>query len=69
MIRKEMRVEDLTCPTCVNKIEKALIKKKGVLEAKVLFNASKIKVTYDESVVEEKALIDIVEGLGYKVLD
>lgn len=69
MIRKEIRFEDLTCPTCVNKIEKALIKQKGVSEAKVLFNASKIKVMYDESVVEEKALIDIVEGLGYKVLD
>lgn len=69
MIKKEIRLEALTCPTCVNKIEKALIKQKGVSEAKVLFNASKIRVMYDESVVKKQALIDIVEGLGYKVLD
>lgn len=69
MRKKDMQLEDLTCPTCVNKIEKALIKKKGVLEAKVLFNATKIKVTYDESLVEKEELIDIMNGLGYKIID
>src|SRR3954470_13114050 len=44
-------VEDLTCPSCIKKIEGALSKKSGVDEAKVLFNSSKVKVVFEEDAV------------------
>jgi copper chaperone CopZ len=50
------------------KIEGALKKTKGVEKYDVLFNSSKVKVTFDESVVESEDIKLIIERLGYQVL-
>ena len=63
-----MKLEELTCPSCMTKIEGALSKQAGVNNVKVLFNASKIKLEFDNSVVESTALQEIVEKLGYQVI-
>lgn len=41
----------------------------GVNRAKVLFNSSKAKVEFDESIVTKEDLKKIVEKLGYQVLN
>lgn len=61
----ELQLETLGCPSCGVKIERALMKIKGVEEVKVLFNASKVKVLGN---VDSDSLIDTVEKLGYSVL-
>ncbi len=43
-------------------------KTKGVKETEVLFNSSKAKVTFDESIVESEDIKLVIERLGYKVL-
>lgn len=68
MTTKTYKLETLTCPACTMKIEGALKKTKGVEEVEVLFNSSKAKVSFDESVVDTEDIKDIIEGLGYKVL-
>lgn len=62
------QLEALTCPSCIQNIETVLGKQKGVIEAKVWFNASKVKVYYDESMLGAADLVTIIEGMGYPVL-
>ncbi|MGO2618394.1 MAG: heavy-metal-associated domain-containing protein, partial [Lactococcus cremoris] len=40
---------------------------KGVISAKVLFNASKVKAEFDENIVKSDELVTKVEKLGYPV--
>ncbi|NLN25526.1 MAG: heavy-metal-associated domain-containing protein [Bacteroidetes bacterium] len=63
-----IQLETLTCPSCINKIESVLNKQNGVKEAKVMFNSSKVKITYDSEKITSEALAEIIEKLGYPVL-
>ncbi|WP_163971486.1 heavy-metal-associated domain-containing protein [Oceanobacillus halotolerans] len=64
----KFQLEPLTCPSCIKKIEGKLNKMDGVKEAKVLFNSSKVKVTFDTEVATPEALQETIENLGYPVL-
>ena len=55
-----MKLDELSCPSCMAKIEGALNTTNGVEMAKVLFNASKVKAEFDD-------IVSKVEGLGYVV--
>ncbi|WP_019721067.1 heavy-metal-associated domain-containing protein [Heyndrickxia coagulans] len=67
MKKAVMQLETLTCPSCMKKIEGALGKVEGVENVKVLFNASKAKVDFDEAKVSTDELKEIVEKTGYQV--
>ncbi|AVK64810.1 copper resistance protein CopZ [Lactobacillus sp. CBA3606] len=67
MTKATMQLGTLTCPSCLTKIEKALTNQAGVATVKVLFNASKVKATFDESVTNADELSQVVTGLGYEV--
>lgn len=62
-----MKLDELSCPSCMAKIEGALSGTKGVTSAKVLFNASKAKAEFDDSQVSADELVAKVEALGYAV--
>ena len=69
MTKATLKLETLTCPSCLQKIESGLKQTAGVEKdsVKVLFNASKVKVDFDEEQVNlnhEKA----IENLGYSVI-
>lgn len=64
----ELKLETLTCPTCVKKIEGVLNKTKGVENAKVLFNSSKVKLAFDEAFISAEEIKGKVEKIGYDVL-
>lgn len=63
-----IQLETLTCPSCINKIEGVLNKQTGVDEAKVMFNSSKVKITYNEEETNPEEISEIIEKLGYPVL-
>lgn len=65
---KTYQLETLTCPSCIRRIEGALGKLKGVKKAEVLFNASKLKVDFDESLITGDEIKKAVQTLGYDVL-
>ena len=69
MSKAIFQLEPLTCPSCVKKIETALQKQSGVKQAKVLFNAGKVKTEFDGEVVEAEKLKNTIETLGYPVLN
>lgn len=52
MIKAEFKLEPLPCPTRIKKIEGALGKMKGIENARVLFNSSKVKLEFDEAKVQ-----------------
>ena len=64
-MEKILYLEDLSCPSCVAKINAALKNTKGVLSYEVLFNSSRVKIDVEENSLQDA--IDNVEKLGYKV--
>lgn len=68
MKKNTLQLDTLTCPSCVLKIESALKRLDGVESVDVLFNASKVKVQYDENRQNTDSLKNTVTALGYDVL-
>ena len=67
-MKKSIQMEELVCPMCAQKIETALTKAPGITQAKVLYNASKAKVEFDESVISLDQIHKIITDLGYVVM-
>lgn len=68
MKKAVLTMEPFTCPSCIKKIEGTLLKVDGVKQAKVLFNAGKVRIEFDSSVTNVDALADVATRLGYPVL-
>jgi copper chaperone CopZ len=68
MIKKTYQLETLTCPSCTMKLEGMLKQTEGVEEYEVFFNTSKIKLTYDESIVDSETIKNKIARLGFEVL-
>lgn len=61
-----LRSQELTCPSCIAKIEKALKGLDGVEDAKVHFNTERIEVEHNPDRVKSEALIEAVRKAGYE---
>jgi Cu+-exporting ATPase len=69
MIRKETwRVIGMTCAACALRIEKNLSRLEGVQSANVNLAVEKAVVTYDDSLLDDARIEQIIIGLGYKAL-
>lgn len=68
MKKATLQMEELVCPMCATKVETALKNFVGVSSVIILFNASKAKVEYDETVTEPEKFADAVRSIGYEVL-
>lgn len=60
-----LRAQDLNCPSCVAKIEKALGGLDGVEKAEVHFNTGRIAVEHDPQRAPVDALVKAVADAGY----
>ncbi|HBY95772.1 MAG: heavy-metal-associated domain-containing protein [Ardenticatenaceae bacterium] len=61
-----LRSQELSCPSCVAKIEKALEAVDGVAEAKVHFNTGRIEVEHDPKRVSGPDLVKTIRAAGYE---
>lgn len=61
-----LRSDELSCPSCVPKIEKALRALPGVENAEVRFNSGKIEVEHDPAQASVAALVEAIRGTGYE---
>lgn len=61
-----LRSKELTCPSCIVKIEKALKNLDGVEEAKVHFNTGRIEVQHDPQRVNGETLEKAIRAIGYE---
>ena len=60
-----LRSRDLTCPSCVAKLEKALNAVEGVERARVHFTTGRIEVEHDPARVDGEDLVKVVRASGY----
>jgi copper chaperone CopZ len=61
-----LRSQELSCPSCVAKIETALKTLDGVTDAKVHFNTGKIEIQHDAQLVQADQLVKAVRSVGYE---
>lgn len=62
-----LKLDELSCPSCMSKIQKAMLQQPGVQHVDVLFNASKVKVELDETQNTPEQLAQVITDLGYRV--
>ena len=63
-----LQLEELVCPTCLQKIETAVGSLAGVQNLKVLFNASKVKAEIDPEKTTLEDVVKVIEEVGFDVL-
>lgn len=70
MKKATIQLETLTCPSCLQKIESGIKQIDGVKQEniKVLFNASKVKVAFDETKTSVEEIEKTIQDLGYGVI-
>jgi len=61
-----LRSSELSCPSCVVKIEKALSALDGVQTAVVHFNTGRIEVEHDPVLATTAKLMETVLQMGYE---
>lgn len=62
-----LQLDELSCPSCLQKIQSALDKQVGITNVKVLFNAAKVKAYFDSDKISADKVADTVTNLGYDV--
>lgn len=75
MLRKEdqvmkkvmMKLDGMTCPSCLTKIKKAVESTPGTDDIKVLFNAGKLKFVMDPAQTNSNEIKNAIEEMGYQV--
>lgn len=68
MTKKIYQLETVSCPSCIAKIEGMLKRTAGIETSEVLFNTSRVKVSFDENVITSEDIKNKINNLGYKVL-
>lgn len=66
-MKATLKLDELTCPSCLQKIESGVGNLPGINQAKVLFNASKVKVDFDEDKINLDQISDQITKLGFDV--
>jgi copper ion binding protein len=61
----ELKVDGMTCGSCVRSIEKKLLKVAGVELVRVNLDTGKATVEYDDSQAQIDQLIAAVEQIGF----
>lgn len=70
MKKATIRLETLTCPSCVLKIEAATKSLDGVVQESVdvLFNSSRVKLDFDADKISIEEIEKAITALGYEVI-
>lgn len=69
MKKATIQLETLTCPSCLQKIDKAVKALDGVDKesVNVLFNSSKVRLNFDDEKLSVENIEKAITTLGYEV--
>ncbi|ADL13452.1 heavy metal translocating P-type ATPase [Acetohalobium arabaticum] len=67
--RSTLKIADMTCASCAQRVESALDNTEGVIDATVNFAAEKATVEFNPAQVSDYDLKQIVEDTGYEVVE
>lgn len=65
----KLNIKGMTCEACTETINLALSKVPGVLEYKTEFKDGSSTIKFDNSKINEQAIVNAVNETGYKVMD
>ena len=65
-MKTQLCSQELSCPSCVAKIEKALTSLDGVQAATVHFNTGRIEVEHDPKQAPADSLVKAIRQAGYE---
>ena len=65
-MKTQLRSQELSCPSCVTKIEKALRALDGVEDSHVHFNTGRIEVEHDPEQASTDDLLAAIRDAGYE---
>ena len=68
MKKTTYQLETLACPSCSAKIGAMLKKTPGIEESQVLFNSSRVKVSFDETIISSDDIKSKLDKFGYPVI-
>lgn len=63
-----IQLETLSCPSCAAKIEGAFKRTKGVEKSEVLFNSSRVRLSFDPTIIEIDGVKKVLTTLGFAPL-
>lgn len=61
-----LAIDGLDCADCASKLEKGIIRIKGIMDAKVHFASAKMKVSYDPLLLQPADIVKKVGDFGYQ---
>ena len=61
-----INVDGMHCASCSVLITKALLKNQGIKNANVNYSTGKATIDFDDNILDEKKLIEIINSKGYK---
>ena len=65
MKKETYKIHGMSCASCVKTIESTLLKTKGVKSAVVNFASGTALIEFDENVIREEGLAEIIKSIGY----
>ncbi len=69
LAKKIVHIQGMSCAACVARVERGIKDLAGVSDAAVNLATSKATVEYDPEVLDEKAIKDAIEKIGYEVIE
>ena len=69
MGKETIKISGMTCAACAQRVQKAVSKLEGVVNANVNFATEKLSVEFDEQKASLPAIKDAVEKAGYGVIE
>lgn len=67
-MKKQFKVDGMSCEHCQKRVENALSELNGVNEVVVILDGGTVDVDYDEALIAEAAMIAAIEDAGYDVI-
>ena len=64
-----LNISNMTCVNCEMRIENKIRALGGVNFAKASYNTGIVKVTFDDSIITEKSIREVIENLHYNIVD
>ena len=64
----EYEVIGMTCSSCEQHIKHELLNLKGVIEARVSYEKSKVEVQFDPTSTDEVEIVNAINSTGYTVV-
>ena len=67
MVSKKYKVSGMTCNGCASTVNNIIKMQKGVNSVEVKYPENTAEVSFDESVITEDKIIEVVKMMGYSL--